>query len=309
MKENIKIYRIKKQYVGSDCVQVSIPFNSSITLLNKDGIVFSNDIDENNNINMYLKDIRRRNFPYSNITVYNTWNGLFKIKSYTNQLLDYNKVYISIQNGLISELFIVKDKNEAFLVNKILNFDRKTINMNYNQLLDFTYDSEGYDKVLYVYLDGTIPNVNKLYPTENEIYSHIINQLKEKIENFKKYQKDIEHYSIADKWFYDYVKQSIENIDLSLIDYDIDVGKSLVVIKVKGNDIIVLVIEASLVNYNNYKVNIYNMPLETYTLNQIKQHENIEFYIEPKIPLALNHDISRRYVLNQKKIVKILKKQ
>ena len=284
MEKELKVEKIIKPYVSCDCVQVSIPFSGAITLLNNEDIIFYNNIDKNNSVNKYLSDDRRRKFPNSDVSIYR--NGLLKIENYTKQLLDYDKPYISIQNGNILERFVVKDKDEALLVSKILRFDKKTINMNYKQLLNFVFDNNGYDRVYYVYLDGSIPNDHKIYPTENEIYDEIMSQLREKMENFKRYQKEIEHYSEADRWFYDYVNECLENIDLSLIKFNIDVGKSLVVVRVKGNDIEVMVVEAMLVNYDNFKVNIYNMPVNSYTLEQVKSS-----FVCPRDSIHLNHNI------------------
>ena len=272
MDKEYKIERIKKEFVGSDCVQVSIPFNGTMTLLNKDGVIFYNDKD--NIVNKYLSDDRRRRFVNSDVVIYSIRNGLLKRESFTKQILDFDKPYISIQNGEILERFVIKDNDEALLISKILNFERKTVNMNYKQLLEMVFDNNNCDNVYYVYLDGSIPNDNKIYPSENEIYDGIITQLREKMDNFKKYQKEIEHYSEVDRWFYDYVSKSIENIDLSLVNFNFDVGKSLVIIRIKDGIMKVFVVEATLINYDNFKVNVYNMSVNSYTLEQVKSNLN-----------------------------------
>ena len=289
MEKELKVEKIKKPYVSCDCVQVIIPFSGAITLLNNEEIVFYNDIDKSNSVNKYLSDDRRRKFPNSDVSIYR--DGLLKRKNCSKQLLDYDKPYISIQNGKILERFVVKDKDEALLVSKILGFDKKTINMNYKQLLSFIFDNNDYDRVYYVYLDGTIPNDNRLFPTENEIYGEIISQLREKMENFQNYQKGIEHYSEVDRWFCDYVNECIENIDLSLVNFNIDIGKSLIVIRVQDNDIKIMVIEATLINYDNFKVNVYDMPVNLYTVDQVKSLLNVNYIRDSRIPFVFNNNI------------------
>ena len=297
MNKEYKVERIKKEFVSSDCVQVSIPFDGTMTFLSTDGIIFYNDKD--NIVNKYLSDDRRRRFAEADVAIYSTWNGLLKRESFTKQILDFNRPYISIQNGEILERFVIKDNDEALLISKILNFERKTVNMNYKQLSEMVFDNNNCDNIFYIYLDGSIPSDHRIYPTENEIYDGITGQLREKMENFKKYQKEIEHYSEVDRWFYDYVNKSIENIDLSLVNFNFDVGKSLVIIKIKDNLMKVFVVEATLVNYDNFKVDVYNMLVNSYTLEQVKASLN-----DSKDSMHLNYNMFHMGLVKRKVLKK-----
>ena len=91
--KNGRVEKLEKQYVGDDCVQIMVPFIDNLSI-----------IDEANNktlfchrkngsyVNLYVKDERRHQFPYSNIPMH---FGIYKLEKciYVNQLLEFNKLY------------------------------------------------------------------------------------------------------------------------------------------------------------------------------------------------------------------------
>lgn len=131
------IKRIPKCYVSETCVQVRLPFNKESTLISSDfkneGILCHYNInDDSQNINKYLTDNRRNIFPYSNIPIYIEWygniyDGLNK-KYYINQILEFNKHYIYINDYFnIIDMYVVKDKEEAIIYSKNINIPNNLI--------------------------------------------------------------------------------------------------------------------------------------------------------------------------------------
>lgn len=135
--------RIPKSYVCEDCLQVRIAFNDVITLISSDfladGILCHYDLsDDSQNVNNYLLDNRKNIFPYANIPIYKEWDGNlfdgFYKKNYINQLLEFNKHYITVVNGTIKDRYVVKDGNEAIVYSRILkipsDIEERLINKN-----------------------------------------------------------------------------------------------------------------------------------------------------------------------------------
>lgn len=60
------INRIPSHYVSQTWAQIMIPYSSTITLLNKEGIVFNKD-KRYDFINKYLENELRKIFSYDNI--------------------------------------------------------------------------------------------------------------------------------------------------------------------------------------------------------------------------------------------------
>ena len=61
-------------------------------------------------------------------------------------------------------------------------------------------------------------------------------------------------------------------------------------------------------NGKDYKVNIYDIPVTKYSLEQLKYVPKINIAREPRIPLRLNPGVSRQDVKEAKQMVKALRK-
>lgn len=116
MKDNSKIVqRIKSCYVGEDCIQVMVPYREQCAIFNPNDIQYL-DHKDNNFINTYTEDERRKQFPYHNIT-YHHHNRYINV---ANQLYEFNKPYLQFRFGAIFESYVVKDGDEALLATKQL---------------------------------------------------------------------------------------------------------------------------------------------------------------------------------------------
>lgn len=314
-KTNEIVQRIESHYVGDECIQLAIPYRNAITILDQDGILFHDKIGSNLYINKYLEDERRSQFPYSNIPIYYS-KKMFKGKIYnTNQLLDFEKPYISIGDNQIIERFVVKDGGQALLIKKIMKMDKYTRHMTYDELLKLTEKNDTDDQTYYVYLDGAVHlNDGNLFPTEERIYNHIKSQFEKNIKDFREYQEKnsdiVSIYLRNYPYFLDYMEQSISNhIDLSLIDFNIGVGYGpFLIIRIDNSNITIQGINATFIRQDDYKVDIYNIPVNDYTLEQLKFMPKINITKEPKIPLKLNPGVTRQDIQEAKQMVKTLRK-
>lgn len=165
MEKMMEVQRIAKQYVGDDCIQYMIPYKNTLTLLNQKGIIFHHGT--NLYLNKYLQDERRKNFPYANIPIHYAQVG-FQKYTYVNELLEFDTPYIRLGDGYIIENFVVKDCNQALLINKVLNGYQITKYLTYQELLNLVGKSSDNTKVYYFSLDGVMyPPDYPLFPKEN----------------------------------------------------------------------------------------------------------------------------------------------
>ena len=93
------VKRVQSYYVGEDCIQVMLYYKKNLTILNKDGIIYSHENGPHASINKYVEDERRKQFPYSNIPTHYKKKVLVGKVNCTNQLLNFEEPYIRISDG------------------------------------------------------------------------------------------------------------------------------------------------------------------------------------------------------------------
>jgi len=130
------LQRIPKCYVIEDAVQIRVSFDKKITIIssdfNNEGILCHYNLDDDSqNINKYINDQRRKNFPFGNIPIYKEIQLKFtdssKIINYVNQIMNFNKHYISIiGNGYIKDRYIVQDGEEAIAYSRMIDIPENT---------------------------------------------------------------------------------------------------------------------------------------------------------------------------------------
>ncbi len=314
------VQRIESHYVGDDCVQAMAPYRNEITIFNKDGIVFSHNADSHIAINKYLEDERRKQFPYSNIPTHYSKIGLFGKINFVNQLFDFEVPYIRVVDGSIIESFAVKDKNEALLINKIITGTKKTSYVTREELEELYTKSE---KKFILYLEDpqyvgeeTLRTSNfQPFTSEEKIRNHIDKQIVNGVKDFRKYVEDcpgstVSHYLLEHPVFLDYVEQSIDNFDLANMKFNIPLKCSrAIIVRTDENDIFVQYVEAHFVSVNNYRIDSIDLPVNKYTLEQLKHlSPTILKTKEPRIPLRLNPGVTKQDIQSAKQMVKSLRK-
>lgn len=309
------VKRIEKHYVGDDCVQYMINYKDAITVISPEGILFHSKNDSDLYTNKYLEDGRKIQFPYSIIPVHYQKKGLTKI-TYVNQLFDFNKPYIKIFDGHIYEYFAIKDDNQALLISKKMDYEKHVEYMTYDELLEFVMrNKSNNEKTFYVYLDGSIPdNKENIFPSEEKIYETIRILLNKNIKDFRKYKQNcptsvVGQYLKDNPLFLDYYESSITNIDFSIMDFNIRIGyNDLLIIRINDNNIKIQCINVYFVRQNRFEVEIYDIPVNKYTLEQLKYVPKIDTPKEPKIPLNLNSGVTKQDIKDAKKMIKSLRK-
>ena len=130
--------RLHSDYVKDDCVQVMLGYIDFAQIYGNDGMMYYHyllrnipcdgsetariDIDRMNKpVNNYLLDDRNTLFPYSAIPCHKERVGLFRKLNFTNQILDYEKPYIKVNDGIITKLTAYKDDESAIVHTQILN--------------------------------------------------------------------------------------------------------------------------------------------------------------------------------------------
>lgn len=313
-KVNEVVQRIESHSVGDDCIQVMVPYKSEITILNKDGIIYSHKEGSHIFINNYVDDERKKQFPYSNIPIHYEKVGFFEKMIFANQLFDFEKPYISIVDNHIIESFAVKDKNEALLINKIIAGDRKTKYITRQELEELFKENQN---KLVLYLEDESISVGQYHPlaSEEQIYKYVKNEITENVEEFRKYvdtnrSSTVGWYLCEHPLFLDFVEQGIKSFDLKNMELDIRLkGGRAIIVNSSENDMTMQYVRASFVSINNYKINIIDLPVNKYTLEQLKNLSPIIIKTkEPRISLKLNPGVSKQELQEAKQMVKTLRK-
>ena len=292
------VKRIKSHYVGDDCIQVMItyPSNSAITILNKDGMLYHYKPNSTLFINKYISDKRKDNFPYSKIPNHKNMVG-FKKYVYVNQLLDFNFVYIEIQNGFIIENYAVKDGEEALLVTKyILPNEETTKYMTRDEVLELIKNANGGIFVK----DASYYNSYHL-PSEERVLEWYKEQMMSRIKSKHHYDEREFEDDLTE-----YLYKSVDRLTINDVPSDITIMKDLLFVTIDNNEIkSIKEVSVKFMKENNYKVKCYDFPITIYSLGHVKKIEQISSVDakEPRIPRFLNKMINKEEIKKAKRLV------
>ena len=309
------VQRVERQYVGDDCVQIMLPYDNSITFLGEQGILYHHVPESSFYVNRYLEDERRKQFPYSNIPTHYSRVGLFKKKSFVNQILDFEKPYFRIGDGYCCESFAVKDSAQALLVHHFAEPSRRVEHLTYEELMEFVSSDNSCESVYYVNLDGSLKSSKQdLFPTEERIHRFIQKHLQEDMEAFlnqkNNFSSSFGNYLRRDPWFSEYIQKVMsESLDLSFVDFNIPIETSFLVVRTMGDRITLQGLDVKFVHQDDYRVEIYDIPVTRYRLEQLKFVPKVCVSREPKILLRLNPGVSKEDILAAKKMVKELREK
>lgn len=313
MESNEIVQRIERHYIGDGCIQTMVPYRSSITILDKNDAIYHHVEGSSCYINKYLSDERRKCFPYSNIPTHFAKRGLTRLK-FTNQIFNFDEPYIIIADGgRIVESFVTKDKDSALLVSKELPITNvRTFYATRAELDKLIEKPQNPNEHLYVmFLRGSwYSDPSEAYISETEILSLFRETLLEQIKDYKKHELD---YNNGYRYFSEVnircFEHFVENMGISDIPSNIpmDNGDN-VIVKVDGSDISIQGISVVFMRPDCYQVTMSDIPVTTYTLEQIKSiGPKILKTKEPKIPLKLNPGVSKVDVIAAKTMIKEFK--
>lgn len=303
------VNKIPSYYVSSDCVQDMISYKGAITMFGPDGIMYHDDGNSIIMANKYIEDERRTRFPYSNIPVHYERVGLQK-RTYTNQILDFEKPYIAISENCIVERYVIKDKEQALLMKNTLLGSKYTKYMTYDEVLKYIGKRNPAEKIYYINTDMVTDNYDKLFPSEERIYEYIKDKFIKNVQDFREYQlmhsDVVACYLKENPWFLDYIEQCAKNFDYSLIDFNLGIGNKNLIVRVNNGEISIQSIEVFFVQKDEYKVLICDIPVNRYTLEQIKYVSKVTTLKDPKIPLRINPNVTKKDIEEARQMVKAL---
>lgn len=312
-KVNEIVQRINSWYVGEDCAQLMVPYKNGITILNKDGILYHHNEGSNVFINKYVEDERRKQFPYYNIPEHYTkffWDGKYH---YTNQLFEFEQPYIKLSDGHLIESYVVKDRNEALIVNKVMTIIKNTSFKTKEELEQLFAQPENVnERLYYLYFNGKLIRDNEFFTfSESDIFEYVKNQLLKNVEDFRDYvskspETTVGSYLRKNYFFLDFVEHSIDSFDLKGYKLNIHLNNEspILLVKTNGIDITIQAVDIYFITYNYYKVDIYDIPVTKYSLEQLELlTPKIARTKEPKIPLKLNPSVSKEEIKEAKQLI------
>lgn len=288
------VERVSKPYVGSDCVQVSVGYNDSLTIFSKDGIIYHDVIDYPCvSINRYMEDDRRNYFTYANIPTYISKNGLFEVK-HTIQLFDYDEVYVMIKDGNVYEKYIVRDGNSALVLTKFVKSSDRVLMLSRKELDNLFNNSNSY----LMNLDGVFYKDLSI-PKEEDIVDLLKDKYRRELKEYRDSGDDIISEDMLGLLNNSINSISIDNIpaDTYLTDDDI------VMVKIDKDNITVSVYTIMFMGRDKYMVKAYDYLMDKYSLESLKDIPTVKAR-EPKIPYKLNLNIPKEEVIKQNRLVR-----
>lgn len=295
MEKDMTIQKIKSNFINYDCIQAMIPYRSKLTLLSQDEILYHSINKSSFSINRYLKEKINR-CSWTNIPTFYERKPFFYRMHYVNQLLEFDKPYLEIRDSDIIEIFVVKNSSQALYLNKHITLDKQTEYMSRNQLEQILSNSNNESDYIY-FLDSNNPfkNYENVLPNEKVMYS----LLKDYAEN------SIIEPKLNSKSEYNIIKQNLKNDpfllnsieknkNIEMIDFELQVCNNVLLISKKPqNDIRISKLDIYFIHSNHYKVDIYDIPIEMYSLAQLQSMYNLS--TQP-VSLGLNEEKAKHLI-------------
>ncbi|MEE0699174.1 MAG: hypothetical protein U0M66_01035 [Bacilli bacterium] len=286
--ENFKIAkRIPSHYVSDDCLQTMFGYGTGrFVLVNPDEVIYDNV----NNINKYLEDERRHQFPYSTIPTH-YGKVLFKKCLFVNQILNFDTPYLNLTNKGIFTYHAVKDGKDGLIVTEVLSTtDEVEKLLTRKEVEDFFHN----ERTLFIH-NGEIYG-GLTIPTREETLELYKTRMT-KIINNETYLHSKEREQLC---------ETISKLNSSQLCNDYELmsnGESILMISGEGKNMTFALIQnIKYVNEDLYRVIIKYIPLNVYNLEQLK-NTRILNPKEPKINLKLNPDVSKEEVEKAQQLI------
>lgn len=296
------VQRIKKHYVGNDCIQIMLPCSQgTLTLLSDKGISYYRHINDSTiYINSYLSDSRREQFPYSVIPIHTQYSQGQKY-DLINQLIEFDKPYLLISNCLI-EKYAVKDGDEALFVSKSLTANDYKINYLSNEEVRNLYHQPN---TLIFYYDGR-RNEDGFFPTEDQIVTYFKKQTEDTLARL---EEKIYYNGFAtslDQALKESLQANIRNYTIDCVEPNLLLDEDIVFVEYDENGIKgVKTLKVTFLKSDLYKIETTIYPLVQYTLARAKNLEQTSSKPtkEPRFNRVLNPGINRTAIETGKKLI------
>ena len=294
-RDEIIVEGVSKPYIGSDCVQLNIGYNDSLTIFNRDGIIYHDVIDYPCvSINRYMEDDRRNYFTtYANIPTYISKNELFEV-IHTIQLFDYDKVYVMIKDGDIYEQCAVRDGDRVLVLTKLVKPSDRVLMLSREELDNLFNNSNSYLMNL-----GGVFYKDLSIPKEEDIVDLLKDKYRRELKEYRDSGDDIISEDMLGLLDNSINSISIDNIpaDTYLTDDDI------VMVKIDKDNITVSVYTIMFMGRDRYMVKVYDYLMDKYSLESLKDMSTVKVRV-PKLLYNLNLNIPKDEVIKQNRLVR-----
>ncbi len=293
--------RLHSEYVKDDCIQIMLGYRNFAQIYgngklmyyhylcrdikvsgNETAIINIDKMNKYNYKNEYLLDERSSNFPFASTPCHSERVRLIYKLIFTNQILDYNKPYIKVNDGWITKLVAYKDKEGAIVHTSILNnihtIPRK-ITVSKEELEEYLKNGSlsGYDNIDY--------NSVQIFDLKGGLYDI---ELRSRDYYSKRTEKELTTYlevcNESEDRFKSKLKDIIQENDNPL-EYCVLSNKNMIKFNDKGETKID-VFGVRYVGNDKYLITIANIPLDIEELSDIKKRlgeDNIEYAKAPKM--------------------------
>lgn len=298
MQKQEYVERINSSYVGDDCCQIMLGHypNEYLTIMDSTGVNLYCDEHGECIYNEYLYDVRRFEFPYANIPFHKSFNNMQKI-IFTNQILDFDKIYLSFSNGIVTSKYAVKDGEEALLVTTLYQPEEKIQLMSHEEVSEYI---KSFDQSFINPSDGKLSDYS--FPSEEELLDRYKNHTRKLKKGMRFPNENMSKI----------LERAIDELTLEDIPRDSVIFDGYYGVKTDGKEI--TDVKMITISYNEedlYKVETLEIPLQKYTLQDVnnilkfQQAKNLE---EPKFSRMMNRDIHKQDIINGKDKVYTLEK-
>lgn len=258
MSSKIRISKFDDKYVGEDCIQIMTPFLNTMTMVDNNEILFHSKSHDDIQINSYLSDERRTQFPYHDIPAHRGNNIEGMSVYYANQLQDFGKNYVLIRSGVVEERVVIKNNEGAFLFEKRLEPVNKSVDYmsidKMENLFDELLSNKDNKKVFAIDIDGILLRRVSKEERKKKV-DEFITYLGEK---GIPYQYDGHHLN----WNGEVDKDRIPNTSIPL-------NTPIFIVKLNGENIDIKLFEASYIENNLAKVSLSDIPVKSLSLDVI----------------------------------------
>lgn len=294
------VQRIKSSQVGNDYVQIMMPHShkSGISIITFEGMIYHYKPNSNYFINKYSSDKRVPQIPYSKIANYLKLINLKK-SDYIKRIMDFNKVYITVSDGIVKEDYAIKDGNEALVATRyIIPQEEKTVIMTREETENLIKKANG---GVFSLRDGSV-YLNPLLYTEEQILEWYKERLIEKREHENRYNDGDGISNELNEYFY----KSIDKLTIDDIPENIDLMEDIILIEKENNKIkSIKGVIVTFVESNKYKVTLYDFPLKDFTNDYIFNLENTSLVKtkEPRISKLINRNLESTEIRKVKRLI------
>ncbi len=305
------INQLGSVFSRDDYVQIMLGYQDYMILFGNGKCMYYHNLEHDNTsyVNSYLNDERRSEFPYSTIPEHVQRIGLFDKYHFVNQILDYEKPYLSIRDGVLEEIVSYKDGNKSLIHNKILVGDSTTrvkrivSRAELDNYLQNGYGSNSSNKAVEMFSDD-----GRFYDRELPTEEEIIEDEKEFLLKALNYQRFNDYrYEYRNRRIYNELEQLVSVLEKVEPIYW---SPYFLLTIMEDGSMHLEYIKFTFLDFDKYELETVEIPITKESLQAIKARINspIKELEKPKISLRLNPNISKEQLKEENKKVLSLKK-